>query len=150
MYIPDLQNYSDYSSIELEKQLNIIAIGWLDAEHPYSIGDVPSEFKISLEIFCSKALIRDFGAELCPICEKFEAVRIKLASGKEISLYGTYEIRIPSKDGKKIYAASDFILHYVLTHHYKPPQEFIDAVLAAPLPDTPEYESFTNPWKKYH
>jgi hypothetical protein len=147
MYIPELANYT---SLGVEKRLNIIAVGWLDLEYPYSTGNVSSEFRNRLEAFCSNPLIRNFGIDMCPICKKLEPVRIKLGSGKEFSLYGTYEIRIPSKDGKKVYATSDFIIHYVTVHHYQPPQEFIDAVLAAPLPGTAEYDEFTKPWEKYH
>jgi hypothetical protein len=31
------------------------------------------------------------------------------------------------------------IYHYVVDHHYLPPEEFISAVLDGPLPDSPEY-----------
>jgi hypothetical protein len=31
------------------------------------------------------------------------------------------------------------IAHYILTHHYAPPQEFCDAVLRCPPMGSPEY-----------
>lgn len=146
-FIPDLHDYSPYSSGDRDKDFNVVAIGWLSSEHPYNVGYVPSEFRTRLEIFCSDPLIMNFAVDICPICQRLEAVTIELSSGEKISLYGTYEIRIPSQDGKKVYAASDFIIHHVVVHHYKPPQEFIDSVLAAPLPGTPEFEAFAKPWK---
>ncbi|MCX7805518.1 MAG: hypothetical protein N3A38_10060 [Planctomycetota bacterium] len=38
------------------------------------------------------------------------------------------EIRVLGRDGK-IYAAPTLIYHYVVAHKYRPPQEFIDAVM---------------------
>lgn len=148
-YIPDLSYHPRKLSV-VEKEMNLISVGWLDAEHPYNTGNVPLEFIKRLESFCSNAIIRTFGVELCPLCDNNEFVVALLSTGKKIQLFGAYELRIPSDDRRKIYVAPDFILHYVTTHCYKPPQEFIDAVVAAPLPGTPEYEEFSKPWKKYH
>lgn len=149
MYIPDLSSYPAQWG-ELENEMNLIAVGWLDREFPYTKGDVSLDFKKKLEIFCVKAMIRDFGVEMCTLCENNEFVNIVVETGKKVQLFGTYEIRIPSKNRNKIYAAPDFIIHYVTVHTYKPPQEFIDAVLSAPLPGTPEFEKFAEPWSKYH
>jgi hypothetical protein len=43
-------------------------------------------------------------------------------------------------DGRT-YAAPTLVYHYVVRHHYSPPEEFVRAVLTAPLPDTPEYDA---------
>src|SRR5262249_8758090 len=40
-----------------------------------------------------------------------------------------------------VYCAPDMITHYVEEHEYRPPQEFIDAVLVSPPPGTSEYRS---------
>jgi len=40
-----------------------------------------------------------------------------------------------------VYAAPDLIYHYVVEHHYCPPDEFIQAVLEGPLPGSLEYEA---------
>ncbi len=39
-----------------------------------------------------------------------------------------------------VYAAPDLIYHYVVAHHYRPPDEFIQAVMETPLPGSQEYE----------
>lgn len=46
---------------------------------------------------------------------------------------GGAEIRVFSPTGK-LYAAPNLIFHYVEAHDYLPPQEFMDALFAGPLP----------------
>ncbi len=58
--------------------------------------------------------------------------------GGELVL-GSAEIRVFGSNGVT-YAAPDMIYHYVAEHEYKPPDEFIEAVLYGPLPDTVEYK----------
>jgi hypothetical protein len=53
--------------------------------------------------------------------------------------FGSAEIRVIGSDSV-IYAAPNLVFHYVRDHGYKPPQSFIDAVLAEPAPDSQEYQ----------
>jgi len=53
---------------------------------------------------------------------------------------GYAEIRVFGKSGK-IYAAPNMLYHYVTVHHYKPPNEFLQAVKNYPPPPAPEYLS---------
>lgn len=146
-YTPELSSYQPRWG-EAEKSLKLIAVGWLSITHAYTTGEVPKDFLLRLEMYCTNPIIRNYGIEPCPLCEEGPVV-ITTHFGKNIKLYGTYEIRIPSPTESIIYAAPDLILHFVNSHLYKPPQEFIDAVLAAPLPGTPEFEQFAVPWKQY-
>ena len=148
-YISDLAPYP-ITEIDRSHKYDLVAIGWLNPVYDYPVGDVSIDFSIRIERFCTKPLIRTFGAEFCSLCGVEEVVQIQLQSGKKFTLYGANEIRILSLDRSKVYAAPDILLHYIVYHYYAPPQEFIDAVLVAPLPGTPEYDEFTNPWKKYH
>jgi hypothetical protein len=43
--------------------------------------------------------------------------------------FGSAEIRVPGK-GNIVFAAPEMIAHYVIMHEYRPPEEFIEAVLA--------------------
>jgi len=52
---------------------------------------------------------------------------------------GSAEIRVVGQDGT-VYAAPDLIYHYVVVHDYRPPEEFIQAVMETPLPGTQEHE----------
>jgi hypothetical protein len=151
-YYPDLSVFPD--PWVNENHLNLVAIGWLDPEITYPKGKVSEVFIEKLELFCSYPMIMTFGIDWCHICnpsdEPISFVKAKLRSGKEIQLFGEYDLRIPSPDGTKIYATSDFILHFVTKHEYLPPQEFVDAVMNAPLPGTPEFEKFAETWKESH
>jgi len=146
MYISDLSKYPSRWG-ESETQMDLIAVGWLDSEHSYQQGTTSLEFRNRIELFCSNSIIRNFGVEPCALCKR-EPVIAVLHSGIEVILYGTYEIRIPSHV-QRIYAAPDLILHYIIAHNYKPPQEFIDAVLSAPLPGTQEFEKFAESWSGF-
>lgn len=152
-YYPDLMPINSPNNESLIYP-NLVAIGYLDHSHPFQTGTTSKEFIERLELFCSYPMIMTFGVDWCRICnpsdEPISFVKAKLSSGREIQLFGEYYLRIPSPDGTKIYATSDFILHYVTEHQYLPPQEFIDAIMNAPLPGTIEFAAFANTWKEDH
>jgi len=58
-------------------------------------------------------------------------------SGERIEL-GYAEIRVFGEKGK-IYAAPNMLYHYVTVHHYKPPDEFVQALKHGLCPPDPEY-----------
>lgn len=92
---------------------------------------------------------------LCPLCSAespapdFPDVKshIIMDTPYGILTLGFSEIRIPGK-GNIAYAAYDMIYHYIVDHHYQPPQEFIDAVLDAPEPNSEEFKKFLKPWRE--
>jgi len=53
---------------------------------------------------------------------------------------GYAEIRVFGKGGK-LYEAPNMLYHYVTVHHYKPPDEFLQALKNAPAPPSSEYLS---------
>ena len=72
-----------------------------------------------------------------------------LCGGADLFLDEDYGFRIVSPSEFKpatpdihriLYAAPNLIFHYVRDHAYKPPQEFIDAVLTGPAPDSAAYQ----------
>jgi hypothetical protein len=113
------------------------AVGWLHPDHPFPQGDVPEAFLARLKKFALRwgdsidAL--GWGAaggyHICEFCRK--------ACGS-----GTFGV--PA--GDKLYYAPEMIAHYVEAHRYGPPAEFIAAVLACPLPGTPEYVAAAKPF----
>src|SRR5262249_15003835 len=60
------------------------------------------------------------------------------SSSKPSLQLGSAEILVFGKGGK-IYAAPNMIYHYVTVHHYKPPDEFLQALKDGPCPPEPEY-----------
>lgn len=121
MYYQDLSAYT-YTQEE-QRTLNV---GWLDKEHDYLKGEVDDRFLIRLRLFMEQIVHDDcFGPHRCELCNQARA------SG---------EIRVFGENGV-IYASPTMIYHYVKSHHYLPPQEFIDAVLYGPLPGSTEYHA---------
>jgi hypothetical protein len=108
-----------------------VNIGWLDAAEPYTTGDVPAEFVERLVELCRNSVNRTRGWHYCNLCpkpaESFpQPITVKSPTGDFPVGFG--EIRVQSKDGVR-YAAPDLVAHYVVEHHYRPPEQFVHAVL---------------------
>ena len=58
-------------------------------------------------------------------------------NGEKLVL-GSAEIGVFGEAGL-IYAAPNLIFHYVLVHHYSPPESFVRAMKAAPNPINSDY-----------
>jgi hypothetical protein len=143
-YFADLEPCTYYG--EPSDPLRLVAVGWLDAEHPFTAGrlrwDVYDRLKTFAEMRWKPLFF--FGGHECELC-----------------LYdpfcSNHDLFIPG-DGV-IYAVPVGIIHYVACHHYLPPEEFCEAVMQCPDPDTPEFfaamhangwSSARLPWHDYH
>jgi hypothetical protein len=62
--------------------------------------------------------------------------------------HGTGNFGVLSDD--LLFVAPEMVVHYVREHGYRPPAEFIAAVLHSPLPDTEEYQLLTEPFYHLH
>ena len=97
----------------------LLAVGWLEGGNEFPTGNVPEAFYRRLE-----QLLADpwqpfvaAGFHQCSICQ-FDGVA------------GGANIFIPSSG--RILVAPSLILHYINCHHYRPPAEFVQAVLECP------------------
>jgi hypothetical protein len=126
MYYPDLTPYEflvDY------RAPNTFTIGWLDTQHPFPTQKASEELLDALFERCLHPEVRTMGFHICEFCDE-QTRRLGLEvrrNGREARL-GSAEIAVQSKDGK-IYAAPNLIYHYVASHDYDPPREFVDALL---------------------
>lgn len=110
-------------------------IGWLCAEK-YFETEVPDDLILQcLWDFCSISVAQSRGIYLCDIC-KPEQVIVTERNGHKL-LLGSAEIRVFSDD--VVYAAPNLIYHYVKDHHYKPPAEFVRALISEKRPPDPGY-----------
>ena len=131
-YFPDLGTESQISRASFVR-----AVGWLAADHSYSVGETSPEFVEKLRLmaeqwFASTSTLAwpvTFGVHICEFCGNVRAG-------------GNFGV--PS--GSILYVAPEMICHYVEAHGYKPPDAFINAVLECPLPDTPEYGRSVHPF----
>jgi hypothetical protein len=144
MYYTDLTPYRYLPMIPRDpNQLNV---GWLGRGHPYSQGEVSEEFLDRLFEFCRAHLFKMGGNHGCELCvHPSDGMRVQ--RGDKETWLGDAEIRVVGKG--KVYAAPTLIFHYVTAHKYRPPDEFIQAVLEGPLPGSPEYEAIVEKYTKW-
>jgi hypothetical protein len=102
--------------------------GWLlDAQHQYRHQKDDTQLVDRLLMLCKKNPVnRTRGWHHCPFCSLYPVTMT--IDGEEISL-GSAEIRLIG-EGHLIFAAPDLVCHYMATHNYRPPDEFMAALVA--------------------
>ena len=113
-----------------------VAVGWLEPGFPYARGPVPPAFAARLREFA-----RRWG-------ESIEALDGSVSMGFHTcgfcgKAHGSGTFGVPA--GDTLYWCPELVAHYVEAHGYAPPTEFVAAVLASPLPGTPEYAAAVAP-----
>ena len=123
MFFPDLGN-----ACQVDHGPHIRAIGWLSREHPFKSGQVQADFLAVLRTHLAAPMqpVIAMGFHSCELCE-----------GTGPRAHGRRNIWIPS--GECTYVAPELIVHYIEAHNYRPPDEFIAAVLACPEQESVEY-----------
>ena len=120
-YFADLSEYS-YSSDGPQPPAVLLNVGWLAADHPFSTGACPAHFVTRLRELAKAPVAPMRGLHWCEFCPRpVDYERTPRGSG-EIRVRGT---------GQTVYTAPTLIVHYVEAHRYRPPEEFIAAVLNA-------------------
>jgi hypothetical protein len=124
-YFADLSRYSYSKSIIPDRN-----IGWLGRWHKFPRGNVSAGFINGLALQVAVPRNRARGYHSCPYCGIFgkgaKPVSIRV-EGVEVHLGGA-EIHAFSRAGE-VFSAPDLIYHYVEKHGYRPPDEFIQAVI---------------------
>jgi len=158
-YYPDLSSY-DFARGHPPGTKNV---GWLQKGHQFEKA-IPTEDTLdSLWSLCTISMMQTRGVHQCDLCETPQTV-YAVRHGIRV-LLGTSEIRVFSRGGDvsplrrhlreresggllfiqsstvpfAIYAAPTLVYHYVRTHHYKPPDEFLRALSEEPRPPSPKY-----------
>lgn len=133
MYFKDLTPYK-YHNSEIEMK----NIAWLEKGHLFKKGDVPSVFKDKLWKYMSYPVSVCRGFQRCPFCSLGKnEIPTSTYNGQTRSV-GYYELRVWGKDDT-VYAVTSLIFHYMESHRYKPPIEFIEAVMNSDDPDNADY-----------
>jgi hypothetical protein len=133
-YFADLSDY-EYHTFEPPGIKNV---GWLASGHEFPKAEPTEELLDKLWAFCSSRprCTQTRGIHPCPFCSD-KGPNVAERNGEQLGL-GTAEIRVFSRDGQ-IYAAPTLIYHYVKSHNYSPPAEFIQALFQGPAPPGEEY-----------
>jgi len=130
MFFEDLTPY-EYG-YEMPRS-NVLNVGWLSRGHVFPVGAVPEAFVNALRrlIKSPENLYRGYhSCEFCPeppIVVGSNGLRV---IGPPEETMGNGEIRVAGLDGV-VYVAPVLVAHYVTVHNYRPPAEFIGAVIRA-------------------
>jgi len=116
--------HCNYFPVECEA---LLAVGWLSAGTQYGADDSdPAFFTKLLELAASPwQPVASTGLHECELCQ-FQPKT------------GTATIFVPYQGN--IYVAPELIVHYIAAHRYKPPQVFVDAVIACPEMNSMAYK----------
>ena len=128
-YLADMSIYDG-----APRTLQLRSVGWLDAEQAFTTGFVDSKFIESLgRLITTSSTRRTRGLHRCNICSHDVPLSGRVppttqeVCGRGGYLLGGAEIWVEGAAGS--FAAPDMIFHYVVSHRYKPPDQFIDAVM---------------------
>lgn len=109
-----------------------IGIGWLARGHAYTKGNVATGVIDRLQLLRKTPAEFSCGLHICEFCNAFPRSLWYSCHGSYPGhICGSNTIHV-AKDNDWVYAAPDLIVHYILQHHYCPPQEFCDAVMRLP------------------
>ena len=134
-YYPDLSLYECRHRHEGQSVKNCFNVGWLDAR-PFVREEPTSGTLGALWLHCQVQVARTRGVHDCELCNDERAVSLR-RDGTDW-LLGIAEIRVFGEGGR-IYAAPNLIFHYVERHHYRPPDEFLVALVGECVPPSEEY-----------
>lgn len=126
MMYKDLTQY-EYNGYSLPECVNI---GWLDVGYTFEKGNVPDEFIEKLKHL--PIISQHLGSHICPFCGNDKSSNVRIVIGN-----GVY------------YMTPAMIAHYVEKHNYKPPQEFIEAVMNTEITDAEAKQHLNKTLKKY-
>jgi len=133
-YFADLSVYTYTAS---SQSLLIRNVGWLDAGHSFPTSASTESLLASLWPFCLLSFSPQRGGQNCPFCNRLGVVE---RDGKRYVL-GCAELRVFDEKGQSGFAAPNLVYHYIETHHYLPPAEFLDALHSGPQPQTDQYRA---------
>jgi hypothetical protein len=147
-YFPDLSEYEYFPESRGAGAKNV---GWLQRGYAFDTTKWSGRMLDLLWSFCSVSVMQTRGKHSCDLCQPAALVSAE-RNGISLDL-GSSEIRVFSRQGD-IYAAPTLIYHYVNTHQYAPPGEFLRALQEGPKPPAPEYfeelEKFELEWEWTH
>ncbi|MFC9645984.1 hypothetical protein ACFTZF_47125 [Streptomyces mirabilis] len=129
----DLSLY-EYFRDSIPEGVRALNVGWIEKGDEYVKGSVSIPFLQNLGVLVRDARqARTRGWKSCPLPHERGGLEYPVAVdifGSKVLLGGA-EIRVVTGSGEWL-IAPDLIYHYVADHSYKPPEEFIEAVMARP------------------
>jgi hypothetical protein len=129
VHIPDLSTNGYVASGDALR-----SVGWLEIGHEFPTGSSSAEFISALHGHLANpfGVWYFMGSHECELCPPDQGPS------------GNGELYIPT--AKLCYVAPLMIAHYVDAHNYKPPQEFVDALLECPPQSSAAYIAIMAPF----
>ncbi len=137
-YDSNLQPFAEVASPEarqaIQALLAAVNVGWLTRWRWFRRGRTSAEFRTELFRRCRHPEWKHRGFHLCTMgwCSGRVQSPVREKQGDEEVALGAGVIIVRGPD--RTYAAPDLIYHYVRKHFYRPPDEFIQAVLETRQP----------------
>lgn len=133
-HFPDLQRCTYFGA----KYRSLVAVGWLDKEHPFATGAIEQAAHERLKQFLVDHWepFAAAGFHECNLCPRNTRLAPFVVNGKRYAL-GSDNFFVPT--ATEVFVAPSLLLHYIEAHGYCPPMAFQDAVLACPPMRSPYY-----------
>lgn len=109
------------------REEGLVNIGWLDLKKPFRQGYVDPVLALRIGELCKTPVNRTRGFHGCGLCTEYP-IRETIGSCGDPVRLGDAEIRVAGKG--KTYVCPTLIYHYIVKHRYKPPGEFLSAIVA--------------------
>lgn len=122
----------EYFSSSIPEGVVALNVGWLEAKSYFPRGEASSEFLDALGLICQDEFrMKTRGWHRCQLTDNpdDEEYPVEIQVGNERVCLGGAEVRVVAADGEWL-IAPDLVYHYIATHGYLPPDEFIEAVIA--------------------
>ena len=139
---PDLSEYTYFAwgtqadpDAQEQRMLNV---GWLGRDLPFERGAPQSAVVEALIVLADAPRNLMRGYHYCEFCDAESPIRVAAPVPRGYVNLGNGEIHVQGGDGL-FYAAPTLIVHYIVEHEYRPPEEFqaaaIEAAKSLPLED---------------
>ncbi|HEX4612895.1 MAG TPA: hypothetical protein VH092_32180 [Urbifossiella sp.] len=125
-FFPDLTPHT-YAPTD---DLAVLNVGWLDEGEPFPVGPTTAAFRAALRVLCEHPILLHRGSHECwPCLHERRSPWSRLWLTEPRCTVGNGQIRVRDGTGTW-YAAPTLVHHYVMRHQYRPPEDFIAAVLS--------------------
>lgn len=135
-YFEDLTPYTYSPGDDEQPPAEVLNVGWLERGHDFPHGPTPGGLIQGLFELCKRPTHVTRGIHFCDLCERLTPEEYR-ARWHDLTTFtvddekvhiGSAEIRVTGPSGT-LYAAPTLIIHYVSTHGYLPPADFIAGAL---------------------
>ena len=134
-YLQDLSVFALFGMADAR----VLAVGWLSSAHSYNRGEVSAEVfaricELLLDPWQPGTIL---GRHQCSLCRFTTGPsELVLRDNTTVSI-GSRNLFVPA--GDVLYVAPSMVAHYIDSHEYQPPDEFIAAIKECPPMRSVEY-----------